>query len=223
MFPLKGQIEDSCVSGFLTENIILERARECNGQTDDDDSSDSSSSSRNRNTCFKERSSSSNNGYSTRIIPELRVTCDGQLTGWRAAGEITRGSTSPLLQLWRETEGGLGTYENVAKDIPLGRCSGGNDLEEVSIRSNYYECTLETSIPIKIGDIVGIVLPRERYTSFRPYFTEGSIVNRVYNFHPLTVFPDRSQRRNRREYCDEAQPLIALKINHGKTKKKSIC
>ena len=215
-FYTKGQVSESCISGFLTENEILESARGCSSPMNEG-TSDSSDSSDMNNDCFKETSSNSNSGYSTRIIPQLSITCNGDLTGWRAAGEITGRSKSPLLQIWRETESQSGTYQKASDDIPLGLCNGRDSLEQVSINlSSYYECVLDAPVPVQRGDIIGLVLPRDRASSFRMYFTDDSIVNHVYNFDPLTVFPDPSQQGYREEYQDEAMPLITLIIAQGK-------
>ena len=211
MVSATGQIDESCIGGFLSDAEILSGGRECDRKTDED-SSDSEAS----NNCFKERTSNSNGGYSTRIIPDMQVTCNGTLTGWRAAGEITSKSTSPLLQIWREIEGQPGRYQMEGEHIPLGRCDGTNELEEISANSRYYECTLEAPISVRTGDIVGVVLPRERDSNFRLYFTDNSVTNYVYHFHPLTVFPDPSQRGSRRERQDEALPFITLMITRGK-------
>ena len=204
-----GQLDESCISGFLSEVEIISGGRECNRQTDEDSSEPS-------NNCFKERTSGSNGGYSTRIIPDLRVSCNGTLTGWGAAGEMTNRDTSPLLQIWRKIEGQQERYEREGESIPLGSCGGRNELQEISTNSRYYECTLETSVSVRTGDIVGLVLPRERDTSFRLYFIDESVTNYVYRFHPLTVFPDPSQRGNRRQRRKNGLPLITLMITQGK-------
>lgn len=111
-------------------------------------------------------------------------------------------------------EGQQGRYQREGDNIPLGSCD--NELQEISTNSGYYECTLETPVSVRTGDIVGLVLPRERDTSFKLYFTDDSITNYVYNFHPLTVFPDPSQRGSRRQRQDDGLPLITLIIDQGK-------
>lgn len=201
-----------CIGGFLSEAEILIEGRACNDQADEDSSKPS-------NNCFKERTSSRNGGYSTRIIPDLRVTCNGTLTGWRAAGEATNRDTSPLLQIWRMMEGQQERYQREGESIALGSCDGTNELQELSANSRYYECTLETPVSVKAGDIVGLVLPRERDTSFKLYFTDDNIINYVYNFHPLIVFPDTSQRGSRRQRVKSGLPLMTLIIEQGKIMK----
>lgn len=112
-------------------------------------------------------------------------------------------------------EGQQERYQREGGNIPLGTCDERNELQEISANSRYYECTLETPVSVRTGDIVGLVLPRERDTSFKPYFTDDSVINYVYNFHPLTVFPDPSQRGSRRQREDDGLPLITLIIDQG--------
>lgn len=129
---------------------------------------------------------------------------------------MTSRDTSPLLQIWRKIDGQQERYQREGAGIPLGSCDGRNELQEISTNSRYYACILESSISVQTGDIVGLVLPRVRDTSFRLYFIDESIRNYVYRFHPLTVFPDPSQRGSRRERRKNGLPLITLIIDRGK-------
>ena len=91
------------------------------------------------------------------ISPEMRFTCDGNITKWIIGAEYdNRDNLYPELQIWRNA--GNETYRKI----------NGTFLEiEASVSSRIYEYEDFSPIPVKSGDILGIFLPTFRSSRLR--------------------------------------------------------
>ncbi len=104
-----------------------------------------------------------------RLFPSMRITCNGMLVGLSVAGETRNGGDSPILQIWRLTGSTSNEYERISEyTFPIG-CTQLPDYD------NIWQCTISPSIDVEVGDIIGIILPRNRQSSaFGIYFTSQS-------------------------------------------------
>ena len=152
----------------------------------------------------------------TRIIPDVRFTCNGSVVKWRAAGSIdSRRITNALLGIWRERGSESGTYDRVAT-IELGTCGNGVEASSVAGLTNVYECTLPENliVSVKQGDIVGIEIARNNAYRFRLYFddTNGGPTNYVFT-EQLSTVATLSQT----DSIDQDQPQISLTVDMATT------
>ena len=98
------------------------------------------------------------NGATTRLYPEVRFTCNGTVTKWRAAARQLSGSKNTVLWIWREMSSGSQTYRRIStQSIELGVCGSGIDASPVAGMNGVYECTLPESsrVTVQSGDIIG--------------------------------------------------------------------
>ena len=95
-------------------------------------------------------------GATNRLYPEVRFTCNGTVTKWRAAAGQLGGSRNTILWIWRATSSGSQTYRRISS-IELGVCGSGVDTSPVAGMRGVYECTLPESsrVTVQPGDIVG--------------------------------------------------------------------
>ena len=95
-------------------------------------------------------------GATNRLYPEVKFTCNGTVTEWRAAARLLGGSRNTILWTWRETRSGSQTYRRISS-VELGVCGSGVDASPVSGMSGVYECTLPESstVTVQPGDIIG--------------------------------------------------------------------
>ena len=136
----------------------------------------------------------------TIIIPDMRFTCSGMITGWRAAGELRLASRSrnSSLIIWRERRSEPGIYVGLDR-IQLGNC--GSELPMMEI-NNVYECDLPQSdrVSVESGYIIGIETPGQDTANFRIYFnSSGGPINYIFN-----------HRSNRVMNLDNSTELVQL-------------
>ena len=83
------------------------------------------------------------------ISPEMRFTCDGNITKWIIGADYDEDvNFYPELQIWRNA--GDETYRKI----------NGTFIElQTSVSSRIYEYEDFSPIPVKSGDILGIFLP----------------------------------------------------------------
>ena len=95
-------------------------------------------------------------GATTRLYPNIRFTCSGTVTKWRAAARQLGGNKNTVLGIWRETSSGSRSYERIGR-IELDMCGNGVDASPVAGMSGVYECTLPESsrVMVRSGDIIG--------------------------------------------------------------------
>ena len=88
-------------------------------------------------------------GQRQQISPEMRFTCDGNITKWIIGADYDEnGNLYPELQIWRNT--GDETYRKI----------NGTFIElQTQVSSKIYEYEDFSPIPVKSGDILGIFLP----------------------------------------------------------------
>ena len=87
-----------------------------------------------------------------RLYPEVKFTCNGMVTEWRAAARQLDGSRNTILWIWRETRSGSQTYRRISS-VELGVCGSG----VVVGMGGVYECTLPESsrVTVQPGDVIG--------------------------------------------------------------------
>ena len=91
-----------------------------------------------------------------RLYPEVKFTCNGMVTEWRAAARQLDGSRNTILWIWRETSSGSQMYRRISS-VELGVCGSGVDASPVAGMEGVYECTLPESsrVTVQPGDIIG--------------------------------------------------------------------
>ncbi len=102
------------------------------------------------------------------LFPSMRITCNGMLVGLSVAGETGNREDYPILQIWRPTGPTSNEYERISEyTFPIGCTQQPN---------NVWQCTVSPSIDVEVGDIIGIILPRnqQQQSAFRIYFTSPS-------------------------------------------------
>ena len=150
----------------------------------------------------------------TFIVPDMRFTCSGTVTGWRASGErIFNGNKNSALIIWRKTGSESETYDNVDR-IELGACAG--QRVETGM-NNVYECILDQGdrVSVQPGDIIGIETPRPVNGNFRLYFVDSSDGPTNYIFNsgaPQTINLDDSNL-----LIDQLVPQISLTVTASVT------
>ena len=132
----------------------------------------------------------------------MMISCNGELQGLTAAGEDgTADSPLPELQIWRPSPDNSMNYSKI--QFPVG-CT--------TPSSNLLNCTLDTALSVVVGDIIGILLPRNNPTKakFLIYFNTGmSTTNHILSLTSQSfTLPSTLP-------TDNAQPLIYLHIKPG--------
>ena len=144
----------------------------------------------------------------TRIIPDKSFTCNGTVTGWRAAGMIRANGNrniNAMLGIWRKESA---TYTRVNR-IELGKCDGINLPEQTG--NNIYECALPENrrVSVQPGDIVGIEIAINDYYRFQLYFvTNGGPANYVFDGQVPTFTQTQLEARS----TVQDQPQISLTV-----------
>ena len=106
---------------------------------------------------------------STRIIPDMNISCNGTLTGWSVAGRKNFGASLsdqfPSLKIFRPINIVSRTYSYVG-EVELGKC--GDAFAETSQNGSIYTCSLpeEVRLPVRPNDIIGIFSPVEQLAGF---------------------------------------------------------
>ena len=148
----------------------------------------------------------------TFIVPDMRFTCSGTVTGWRVAGEHFGGNTNSKLIILRERSIEPGTYDTV-DTIELGDCAG--QSVETGM-NNVYECTLNRRrrVSVQPGDIIGIETPGQANGKFRLYFdSSGGPTNYILDSRaPQTINLSDSNL-----LIDQLVPQISLTVTASTT------
>jgi hypothetical protein len=125
----------------------------------------------------------------TRLIPDLKFTCDGIITELTVGGRGRPGSQDPKIQVWREYMNQPGTYFKPVPDVAVNAtvCSGSVNM----LSTGVFQCTLEEAFRVEVqaGDILGIELPPTEDQDFEVHFTNpsGGPVNYVFQGQILSV------------------------------------
>lgn len=125
----------------------------------------------------------------TRLIPDLKFTCDGIITQFTVGGRGRPGSKDPMIQVWRECGNQPGTYFKPVTDIALNAivCDGGENMLSMGV----FQCTLEEAFRVEVqaGDILGLELPPTDNQDFEVHFTNasGGPVNYVFQGQVLSI------------------------------------
>lgn len=143
----------------------------------------------------------------TRLIPELKFTCEGTITQFVVGGTLQPGSQDPMIQVWRESTTMCGTFVKPVPDIPINSsvCDGGAS----TISEGKYRCTLKEAfrVPVQPGDILGLEIPPTSEDDFELHFTSGGPTNYVFQNQPSTSTPLSSRSTE-----DKQQPQIHVVV-----------
>ena len=143
----------------------------------------------------------------TRLIPDLKFTCEGWITQFTVGGVLQPGMQDPKIQVWRENPDQCGAYHRPVADIPVNGsvCNGGVARESPGV----FRCTLRAVFRVQVqpGDILGLELPPTRFDDFEIHFTDGGPKNYVFqNQLPSTTSTPLSGRANE----IQEQPQISI-------------
>ncbi|CAI8024638.1 hypothetical protein GBAR_LOCUS14308 [Geodia barretti] len=106
------------------------------------------------------------------ISPEMRFTCDGNITKWIVgAGYGAADNLYPELQIWRKA--GDETYEKI---------SGTFIQAPTLVNTRIYEYEDFPPIPVKSGDILGIFIPRRMSSRLRLLSENTTSPTQYYQF-----------------------------------------
>ena len=94
------------------------------------------------------------------LYPQMKITCNGTIVRWRAAGEETflltgtNRNLNTVLSIWRERGAELQLYERVGI-FTLGFCGNGFAVEG---SDSVFECMLPrgSRVSVQTGDIIGV-------------------------------------------------------------------
>ena len=141
-----------------------------------------------------------------RLFPTMIITCSGVLQGLTVAGQFGSRTDRPynVLQIWRPKSASSNEYNrNSTYEFPLS-CS--------TIFTTVQQCNLASPISVEMGDIIGIVLPRNNnnQASYRIHFsTTSPTPNYILDDSAATTFNLPAT------VDDNNQPLIYLDILEG--------
>ena len=149
---------------------------------------------------------------STRIIPDMNISCNGTLAGWSVAGTKTSGASLsdqfPSLKIFRPINLASRTYSYVG-EVELGKC-GSAFAEE--IQTNIHTCSLPTEprLSVRQNDIIGIFSPDQQSFTVNFLTSMSAPQNFVYASNVTTdiAIEDAATTQN--------TPLINLEIAQGK-------
>lgn len=119
----------------------------------------------------------------TRIIPSMKITCNGTVTSWTAAASARLNSEYSKLKIFRE----FGGVYHFVGEFELGRCAG-----QTIVHSTWglYECELpeQDRLLVQKNDFIGIYLPRASQSSFNVHFTTTTTDHTNYIFTEDVTF-----------------------------------
>ena len=145
----------------------------------------------------------------TRIIPDMKFTCNETVVKWRAAVSINYNlsNDSTLLGIWRERNNGNGTYDKV-DTIDLGTCGNGVRPSSVVGFTTVYECTLADNLTVTIqpGDVLGIEIADNNGLNLCFDNTTGGPTNHMFTGRISTATLSQS------EFTANDQPQISLQV-----------
>ena len=99
----------------------------------------------------------------TRLIPDLKFTCDGIITQFTVGGVQASRSVAqdPKIQIWRESPNQCGVYFKRDSDIVINEtvCKGGVTFHNTLVLgvAVVFQCTLKIKFRVRVqaGDILG--------------------------------------------------------------------
>ena len=135
----------------------------------------------------------------TRLIPELKFTCDGIITQFTVRGVQTPGLELqvPRIQIWSESSNQCDRYFKRDSDIAINEevCKGGGTFNIVGATSDVvFQCTLKTNFRVRVqaGDILGLEFPPTNDESFAVHFTNAGPTNFVFHSQLSIAFLSNS-------------------------------
>ena len=128
------------------------------------------------------------NQVTTRLFPELRFGCNGNIVRFTAAlVDRTTGQQSPKIQIWRPNDTQPCVYYKPGPDITIVRGTSVCLRERLSRR--IFRCTLKEAfqVPVRPGDILGLELPPENDDDLDIFFTDKGPVNYVFEERLVSI------------------------------------
>ena len=106
----------------------------------------------------------SRTGPATRLIPEMKLVCNGTIVGYTVAMRRMSGELHPVIQVWRRNNSEclpVNVYYKAETDFAIMDSLCVRRLVKVANNSNVFHCDLiETArVSIQPGDILGLELP----------------------------------------------------------------
>ena len=156
------------------------------------------------------------NGIQTRLIPNMRFSCRGTITGFTVGGRRRSRAQDPKIQVWRENKAQCGFYSKPVPDITISENSNvcGNVTRSTTQVTRVFHCALRASAHVSVlpGDILGIELPPTNDDRFGLYFTNnGETVNYIFNQQLASHTVELAKRKS----IARLQPQITLDIMSG--------
>ena len=155
-------------------------------------------------------------GIQTRLIPSMRFSCRGTITGFTVGGrKRSNGQQDPKIQVWRENKTQCGFYYRPVPDINIHVITNSDMCSNVTTiqQSRIFHCALRTSAHISVlpGDILGIELPPTNDDRFELWFTNnGERLNYIFTQQVASTV-----ELARKASTVMQQPQITLDITSG--------
>lgn len=147
----------------------------------------------------------------TRLIPNMRFTCNGTIVGFTIAGILSNASPdNPKIQAWREDKEQCGSYQKLDSEIVVHESSCSNVTSQMKARIFHCVLNSELQVSVQYGDILGIEVPSISNSYFDLYFTDGGPTNYVFQRQLLSKIDTMNRSR-----VVEEQPQITLDIVSG--------
>ena len=120
------------------------------------------------------------NKVTTRLFPEMRFGCSGNIVRFTVAVVNRNKQQSPKIQTWRVNNSEFDVYYKIGPDIPIVDRSPTCLRDELG--GGIFRCTLNKAFQVSVqpGDILGLELPPENDVNFDIYFTDEGPVTYVF-------------------------------------------
>ena len=130
---------------------------------------------------FKGSGQGDPNSVTTRLFPDLRFGCSGNIVRFAVAAVNRNGQQSPRIQVWRPNDTEPDIYYKSEPDISIFQSSSILCLRS-RLSGGIFRCTLNEDFQVSVqpGDILGLELPQEIDDDFGIYFTEQGPENYIF-------------------------------------------
>ena len=117
--------------------------------------------------------------HTLRLIPEMTFTCNGTIVDFTVAGrQQTKQSMNPIVQIWRQNSSQNIYYNTSEVTINEAECLDNFTVLQGSMEDNdqVWYCNLSATnrVPVQAGDILGLLLPPMKQSSFQLSFASVS-------------------------------------------------
>lgn len=146
-------------------------------------------------------------------MPSKAFTCAGRIVKWRAAGDLATldqlNSRNAKVRIWRPTNNQAEVYARTKLTIELSRCEDNKTVSSANKIIHKCELSSLAQVPVQIGDIVALELPRSRRRVFTLFFntTDGPD-----NYEFFLTSSNTSVHLSDAVKVDQALPLLSLTV-----------